>query len=488
MSDRLNMSPDFAWYIGNGYVKKDVKSGLGIIVQRSGIAKLNSVTFTNACKYIYEPKWDAGGTDIVIREGTRWAIWDGVDTFDNLDTARSSGVRGQCVMFANELIMADGAKLRKCTAAYSVSDLSSDAAQPTKVSAVHVHQHKVWCNDDDYPMRARYLKTDSANAADSFSAAGDAGTLDFSKILPFGDKLLGFATFSEMFLIFVFTKQVVVYTCGTDPAAFAIQQIIPLNCVSGHGIQQVGNDLAVVSQEGMNSFKASLANQDLDIDDLSKFIAPFYRELITNLADRTVISLGFSHRLNHIYVCIPTTDHTILVYSVDIGNFVGVWTGYKCYAICERVDGTMLIGGDGYVYTMNSGTSDDGVKINFQYDFPFLYAKNPNNNKAFRQLEGLCRYTGAPLLNFNYSYAVDVVSGVMPPIQMQLTQAGGTKWDTGLWDVSSWDVAGIERLFTSDMLGRGKQISLSILNSALDTYIEIPYIILRYKEENTKVR
>lgn len=238
VSDRLNASPEFAWYIGNGYVKKDVKTGLGIMVQRNGIAKFNTVTFTNACKYIYEPKWDAGGTDVIIREGTRWAKWDGVDTFDDLDTGRADGVRGQCAMFANQLIMVDGATPRKCTAAYVVSDLSADGAMPTDSNAVHVHQHKVWLNSAANPMKAYYSKTDSANAADSWSAAGDAGYLDFSKILPYGDKLLGFATFSEMFLIFIFTRHVIVYTAGTDPSAFAIQQVIQLNCISGHGVDR----------------------------------------------------------------------------------------------------------------------------------------------------------------------------------------------------------------------------------------------------------
>ena len=488
VSDRLNASPEFAWYIGNGYVKKDVKTGLGIMVQRNGIAKFNTVTFTNACKYIYEPKWDAGGTDVIIREGTRWAKWDGVDTFDDLDTGRADGVRGQCAMFANQLIMVDGATPRKCTAAYVVSDLSADGAMPTDSNAVHVHQHKVWLNSAANPMKAYYSKTDSANAADSWSAAGDAGYLDFSKILPYGDKLLGFATFSEMFLIFIFTRHVIVYTAGTNPANFAIQQVIPLNCISGHGVQVVGNDLAVTSLEGLNSFRASLANQDLDVDDLSKYIAPLYRDQIKALADRTVVSLGFSHRLNHIYICIPGNTHIILVYSVDIQNFIGAWTGYKCYSICERVDGTMLIGGDGYVYTMNTGYNDDGVKIVFQWDLPFLYAKDPNHNKAFRQLEGLCRYVGNPLLTFDYSYAEDVISGAMSPLQLQLAQQAGTYWDEGLWDESDWDIEGITRLFTSGLLGRGKQIALTISNEVLSSNIEIPYLLLRYKLEGIKAR
>ena len=421
-----------------------------------------------------------------IREGTRWAKWDTVDTFDDLDTGRTDGARGMCAMFGNQLIMVDGGVPRKCTSAYVISNLSADAAMPTDSSAVHVHQHKVWLNSDAEPMKAYYSKTDSANAADSFSAANDAGYLDFSKILPTGDKLIGFYTFANVLLVFVFKRYAIMYLCGTDPTEFALQQIIPLNFISGHAIQQIGNDLALASQEGVNSFRSSITNQDLDIDDLSKYIAPLYREYISPLADKTVVSFGFSHLLNHLYCCIPGTEHTILVYSLDIQNFVGVWTGYKCYSICERVDGTMLIGGDGYVYTMNSGDSDDGTAIDFRYEFPALYAKDASNNKAFRQIEGLARHDNSPLLTLTYSYDTNL-SDNLSPVQIQFTSTGGL-WDESTWDTTAWAGGNIERFIDSSIVGRGKQFIPTISNTVLYSNIEIPYFIFWFKKEGRKIR
>jgi len=486
LTSRLNMPNGYAWDIHNGYVKKDSKTNLGKIKQRSGIKKLNSVTFTNACKYIYEAKWSAGSTDVIIKEGTRWAKWDGVDSFDDLDTGRTDGTRGQAVMFANQIIMADGGKLRKCTSGYVVSDLSTDEAQPTKVSKIHVHNHKVWCNDDDNPMQARYLKTDSANAADSFSASSDAGTLDFSKILPSGDTLIGFATFAEVFIVFIFKRYAIVYQAGTDPTEFAIRQIIPLNCVSGHAVKQIGNDLAICSLEGINSFRSSIANQDLDTDDLSKYIAPLYRELLSDLSDTTNVSLGFSHSLNHLYVCVPNTNPTILVYSLDVGNFVGRWTGYKCHSICERVDGTMLVGGDGYVYVMNSGTNDDGEIINFSYDFPALYADIFGANKAFKQMEALVTHDGSPILTVNYAYDN---TASKTPLTIPLTSEG-VQWDSddAIWDSAGWAGSSAERVLNSGMLGRGKALLLSLSNNVLDATVEIEGVLLRYCKEGIKVR
>lgn len=489
VSSRLNMSPEFAWNISNGYIKKDIDSGFGVIKQRAGITKLNTTDFTNSCKYIFEPKWNGGSTDVFIREGTRWAKYDGVDTFDDLDTGRGSGVRGQATMFDNEVIMVDGGVPRKCTSAYAVADLSADANMPQDATAVHTHQHKVWLNSDSSPMKAYCCKTDSANGATSWTGSTDAATLDFSKILPAGDRLIGFATFAEVFLIFVFNRYVVVYTAGTDPSEFVLKQIIPLNCLSGHGIIQIGDDLAVCSQEGTNSFKSSIANQDLDLDDLSKFIAPLYRAQVKTLSDSGDLSVGFSHELNHLYICIPSLDSTILVYSLDIKNFVGVWTGYKCNSIVERKDGTMLVGGDGFVYIMNSGADDDGVAISFSYDFPFLYDKDPNSNKAFRQMESLVEHSGDPIIILDYSYSSDIVSGALPAITFPLTTAG-VFWDAddAIWDSASWAGSAAEQILTLDMKGRGKYMAPSISQAVLGATIEIPYIIFRYKKEGIKIR
>lgn len=489
VSSRLNMSPEFAWNIANGYIKKDIKSGLGVMKQRAGVTKFNSVSFTNACRYIYEAKWNGGTKDVIIREGTRWAKYDGVNTFADFDTGRTSDVRGMACMFGNELIMVDGGIPRKSTAAYALSALSADANMPQDSTAVHVHQHKVWLNSAANPMKAYCSKTDSANAAGSWTGTSDAATLDFSKILPAGDTLIGFQTFADVLLLFIFKKYVVVFNCGTDPTAFALQQIIPLNCLSGHGVKIIGNDLAVTSVEGLNSFRSSVTNQDLDTDDLSKFISPLYRDYISGLSDYGVVSAEFSHRLNHLYIAIPGTVHTILVYSVDIQNFVGVWTGYNCYSLCERQDGTMLVGGTGYVYTMNSGTADDGVAISFSYDFPHLYDKDPNSNKAFRQIEGLLIYDGTPVLTLDYSYATDVLSGQQPTITFTFPQSG-VDWDSSsaIWDQAPWAGSNAVPFLSSSLVGRGKYMAPSIGQSVLNASIEIPYLILRYKKEGMKIR
>lgn len=491
LSSRLNMSPEFAWNIRNAYIKKDVKTGLGIIKQRSGSLKYNSVAFTGKCRFIYEAKWDSGGLDTIIRNNDGWHKYDGVDSFDDFDVGRTSDVRGQAVMFGNQLIMADGGKLRKSTAAYSISDLSVDANMPTDSNIVHVHQHKVWTNSIANPMKAYACKTDNANGATAWTGTTDAAVLDFSRILPDGDTLIGFATFSQSYLLFIFKNYIVLFSCGTDPAAFSLVQVIPVDCLSWHTVYQVGNDLAFASLAGINSFKSAVVNQQVNTDDLTKYIGPYYRELVGDLTDTSEISSGFSSDLNHYYTCITISgDHTILVYSLDIGNIVGIWNGIDAYSFCELRDGTMLAGGNGYVRIMNTGDDDDGSAIDFQYSFPYLYFNDANQNKAVRQFEGIISHQATTTsfnLNFDYSYGTgnEQQSAITKSIALS---ANVSLYRSALYRSAYYRASGNTRYSTSDILGRGKQMALDIYHSVLDASIEIPYIVMRAKLEGIKIR
>lgn len=491
LSSRLNMSPEFAWDIRNAYIKKDIKSGLGVITQREGNTKFNTVAFSGKCRFIYEPKWFGGGTDVVIRQDDGWYKFDGVNTFTALDSGRTSDVRGQAVMFGNQLIMADGGKLRKCTSGYTVSDLSADANMPTDSNAVHVHQHKVWTNSAANPMKAYCCKSDSATGATDWTGTSDAATLDFSRILPDGDTLIGFATFSQVYLVFIFQRYIVIFNCGTDPSAFSIQQVVPVDCLSWHTTIQIGNDFAFASLSGVNSLKSAIVNQQLDTDDLSKYIGPYYRDLLSQISDYSTISSGFCSALNHMYVCVPLSgSHTILVYSLDIKNFVGIWNGFDAYSFCERRDGTMLAGGNGYVKIINNGSDDDGTAIAFQYSFPFIYFNDPNRNKAVREFEGIISHQAQSSdfsLNFNYWYGTGNEHQAALTKSINLS-ANVSLYRQALYRSSYYRASGNTRYLVRGVLGRGKQMALDIYHSVKGAIVEIPYIIVRCKFEGSKIR
>lgn len=489
-SDRLNSNPLFYWDLLNGYIKKDARKEMGVIVQRNGSAKFNDVELnsdygtTKKIRNVYEPKWNGGGTDVVIRAGSAWGRFDGVDTFTAFDTGRPDDVVGQCVMFKNELLYVDGGIPRKLTAAYAVSNLSADANMPQDATAIWVHRDKVWLNSAANPMTAYFCTTNSANGASSWTGSTDAGTLDLSTILPDGDTILGFRTYGSQdsgLIAIICRKYTVIYKAGANTYDFTFVQYFPTTCISVNAVDYIGNQLVYPSQNTFTSLSASVASDNLDVGTLSEYIDPLYRDLAGQVADQDFIQGGFDKRLNLFYLLFPITNNfQILVYSVDIKNFVGRWTfPFEAYCFCHRRNGVTLMGGDGYVYTINTGTNDDGEAVSFKLSMPALYLGTPSRYKAPREFEGLLQNSNNMTLYLDYWYGLSSLAAdrITEAITLE-TEA--SYWDEALWDAAYWDSGGNVLYRSTSLLGRGRLMFLEIRHNTLDALITIPWFIIRY--------
>jgi len=500
ISDRLNIPPDFLYDLQNGYVKKDVKTNLGSITQRAGCEKFNSDTLdtggygtTTTIKVVYEAKWDAGGTDIIIRAGTAWGKYDGSAAFDTIDGARGDDASAQCVMFKNELIMVDGAVPRKMDSTYAVSDLSTDANMPQTAECIWVHRDKVWLNDSTTPMIAYFSITNSASIGSAWTGSTDAGTIDLRTVLPEGDKILGFRTYGGIdsgFLAIICQKYTVIYAAGSNVYDFTFVQYFPTTCLSMQSCSYAGTDLIYASRNSVTSIIASDKNQQLEISPLSKYIETMYRQFIGWLgsASEPLISGVFYKKLNHYYLSIPLTNNCqTLVYSADIGNFVGRWTyPFTIYSWCERLSGVLLAGGDGYVYTMDTETDDDGTAITWRASFPALYFDEPMYYKKPISLEALIYAENAdPTITVNYYYG-GVGEVIVTNLTKTITLASGSVlyyWDDALslWDASYWADTSASYLYkTNDLLGRGRFMIMDITHSTQDANVTIPHMAIGY--------
>lgn len=495
-SDKLNAPPDFLYDLLNGYVKKDVKSNQGVIQQRDGSAKLNTVVFdsgdfgsTAKARLLFEAKWAGLSTDVIVRAGTAWGKFDGVDTFDAILTGRADDALGQCAMFKNELIMVDGGVPQKMTAGYVVDALSSDADMPQDSDAVWVHRDKVWLNSQSAPMTAYFCTTNSANGVSSWSGTTDAGTIDLSTVLPVGDRIRAFRTYggsdSGMIAI-ICDKYTVIYSAGSNVYTFNFLQYFPSTCLSVNALDYMGNDLAYPSRDSFTSLIASLTNNQLEVKPLSNYITNLWRSLVGQSSDVTHISGVFSHKLNHYYITFPVaSNYQTLVYSADIGNFVGRWTyPFEIYSWCERVDGTVLAGGNGYVYTMNTGEQDDGETIEFKMSMPALYFGDAVNYKKPVEFEALV--TGSATLDMDIDYWYGLSNLVSDKTTKTLSiGATASLWDEALWDVSYWDMQGNSLVRTSDLLGRGKMMFIEIRNNTDSAKLTLYWFRIGYLKEGT---
>jgi hypothetical protein len=496
VSDRLNTDPTFLYDLLNGYVKKDVKSGLGIITQRAGCTKFNTTILatgdygsTKKIRTIFEAKWDGGSTDVIIRAGTAWGKFDGGTEFDAIDTARTDDALGQCVMFKNELIMVDGAKARKMTSGYSVSDLSSDANMPDKSDAVWVHRDKLWLNDTDTPMIAYFSKTNNANGATAWTGTTDAGTIDLSTVLPVGDRIRGFRTYGGRdsgIIAIICDKYTAIYSAGANTYDFTFIQYFPTTCLSMNAAAYVGQDLVYPSRNVLTSIISSAKNQELDTQSLSKYVEPLYRSLVTNVTTSQHISGVFDHTLNLYYITFPkTNDSQTLVFSADIGNVVGRYTyPFDIYSWAERQSGVILAGTDGYVYTMNTGYDDGGTAISFKASMPALYFGTPTNYKRPKDIEAmLYAENQEPTVNLDYWHGglgLQTTDTIRKVISFQ---SGATLyyWDTSSWDVSYWSDVSANYLYrTRDLIGRGRFTVVEISHNTLGARLTIIFFKVGY--------
>lgn len=492
-ADKLNTPPNYYFDLINGYLRKDVATGLGFITQRAGSAKLNTVALsgygTNTkIRTVYEAVWNAGSKDVIIKAGTAWGKFDGVNSFPTLATGRLDDVVGQAAMFNNTLILVDGGVPQGVSAAYAVGALSADPAMPQDATAVWVHSKKVWMNSTANPLKAYYSNTNNCTTALAWSGVGDAGNLDLSTVLPIGDKILGFRTMggtTNMILVIITTQYLVLYIAGADPTQFALIKYIKTTCLSNQAFSYIGADLIYASQNQVTSIFSAYQNNDLEVNGISQWIDPYYRAQIANLTDPTSqVSAVFDNALNHWYITIGATgNYQTLVYSVDVQNFTGRWTfPYNIYSWGARQSGAILSGSDDYVYTMNTGTDDAGTAIPWSVTFPAYYMDYPNRFKKPIEFEALFQVTASLTLTLTYYYDIASQVSVVNTKTIPLN-AAASLWDQALWDVSYWDQVGNILYNTPDLVGRGRALFIQLSHSTLGSLISMPWFVLRYNLE-----
>ena len=479
-----SMPPEYVYDLYNCLLNKDNEYEV-----RAGCGKLNTTVIagTPAIKNLFEVTWNDLTTSMIARAGTAWWKYNtGTRAFDSLDASRPSNSKGCVVMFGNEAILVDGALPRKCTSAFVMSNLGG--SPPSTPSVAFVHEHKVWMNDDDNPMKAYYCKSDNA---EDWTAAADAGNLDLSKVLPSGDKIIGYATVGKTLLAIYLVHHIVIYLAGTDPADFAIQQVIVrTGCASQMSSDQVGNDVFFASQTGIKSLLASITSQDLDIMDKSKDIDPYYRDLYDNVTDKQQIHGVYYHKANQYWLLMPQNgSHDIVVYSKDLELIAGrikFQHQNNIYCLLETADGKMYGGSDGYVYELDTdATTDDGTAIPWTITSGLLYAKAPGNFKKGKFFGIHVKYTAAASMSLDYWYSLKNLTQDAKTLTLTMS-VESAMWDVAFWDKSYWDANENKAFIRKPIIGRGNAIQLSINGTSAVGKPKIPYYYLEVDIQGVK--
>ena len=474
LGDRLSCPPDYFWQLQNCYVSKN-----NWIEQRNGFTRVTSAALTGTPKIrkLYEIENSSGGRTVICRGGTRWARLSGT-TWTDLDTGRGSDLYGQICQYNNEFYMADGGTLRKSTMAFSVSTISTTNV-PTKVSAVHTHNHRLVINDDDNPLNVIISKVDSV---DFDTSSNDAVIINIGKLIPGGDKILGYSTYLQTYLVIWLRRHIVIYNLPTVYDDISVQQVIRgTGCISFDGVIPVGKDLWFPSETGYKKLSYVIGNPDvLDMDDVTRLIGPYFRSSLASLTDVRDINAVYYQNLDHVYFTLPfTSDHEIWVASQDLDKITkgkgniggGPYTGITSYSMLYTKGRVLYFGGsDGHLYQLDNGTNDNGSPITFSAQKTGLFFGNPKIFKAPREFEGLFQATADLTATLSYSYETSGLNAGNLADNITIdTQS--SPWDTSLWDVSYWDASGSILFKSRNLVGRGKVMNLSVSHSTLDAQL-----------------
>lgn len=173
--------------------------------------------------------------------------------------------------------------------------------------------------------------------------------------------------------------------------------------------------------------------------------------------------------------------------SILIGDEVGgimpfdysvMGTGWYLNTVESIIDSSgieqVIAGGsDGYVYTLNVGTSFDGNPISAHFMMPFNSSKSPRVQKHYKRgVFGLdCLGTANVTIGYDLDYADGSSdSGVR---NFQTLLGSGGIWDIFTWDKFNWDSPSIVD-YEVDMPGDGKNIGILLYGN---TDQDLPYTI-----------
>ncbi len=275
----------------------------------------------------------------------------------------------------------------RATASAGDSLIFMKSAQPI-TNRMHVHFGRTYSVDARNPRRAVVSGPD--NPEDMTTDAGDldSTSLDFGSYQPTADRLVAFTTFQRFLAIcglrnvFLFDGTTPIVDATTKSADFTPVGVFPQGVVNGDSAISIGNDLAYISTDGIQSIAMRYDASSLGNDNLSEPLRNELREAIANTDPSEILLFHYPKRS---WLCAKIGSKLYIYnYTPYFGQggaqgtqfptakgswsvFTGLFAQQRVYMVLS--DGTLICAGaNGRVYKFDQGTyDDDGTTYNTQY-------------------------------------------------------------------------------------------------------------------------
>jgi hypothetical protein len=213
----------------------------------------------------------------------------------------------------------------------------------------------------------KYVVYWSSILSDSFTG-GTSGSLDLTKVWR-SDETVALAEFNGSLVIFG-KRQTVIYSGASAPAdALSMTDIIDVGCIARDSVQQTGDDLIFLSDQGVMSLGRLIQEKSQPLRDISKNVRS---DLMADVpSDTTGVKSVYSPENAFYLLSLPAVSK---VYVFDLrgaledGSYRATkWTSIALTAFERLSDGTLYMGKDTLGIVQYGSFQDAGNSYRMKY-------------------------------------------------------------------------------------------------------------------------
>ena len=248
---------------------------------------------------------------------------------------------------------------------------------------------------------------------------------------------------ADDYAVFVTSMGEVIVYNGTDPTSATTWAL--------KGVWQLGQtftrrcffkwsgDLLLLTQDGLVPLASALQSSRLDprVNLTDKIYYPISIACTQYFANFGW-QINYFASENMLILSIPTNDGMEQYVMHTITKSWARFTGIEAYCWEVSGDNDMHFGGDGFVATFYTDTSDNGTNISAAVQQAYSYFDSPGQNKRFTMVRPILQSTGGvPAVLCGLSVDFDTQSQ-LGAVSFNPSILTGAIWDKGTWDNVAW--------------------------------------------------
>lgn len=219
--------------------------------------------------------------------------------------------------------------------------------------------------------------------------SGTAGTLDLTTVWPTGgDVIVGMAAHNNR--LFIFGKQhILIYKDASTPSTMTLEDAVNgIGAVGRDSIVDTGTDVIFLSRTGVRSLARTIQEKSAPIRDISKNVRSQLIQYTQLEIDSNIIATW--NPVESFYLLhFPTYNITYCFDTKltlqDGSARVTTWTGINPTALFSKLDGTLLIGKNGYVGKYE-GYLDNTATYRLDYYTPYIDFGTPTATSMIKKI------------------------------------------------------------------------------------------------------